>query len=375
MNKIIIILLLLHIAMINCFGQSVYTEVLYKQGAGGVHTYRIPAIIKTLKGTLLVFAEARNNSRNDTGDIDLVLRRSEDKGKTWSEVITVWDDEGNVCGNPCPVVDVETGRIVLLMTWNNGDDTEAMIKARLSKDTRRIFMTMSDDDGITWTEPEEITDDVKKEEWTWYATGPCHGIQISHNKHKGRLIIPCNHGIYGKHTVSHVIISDDGGLNWKIGGIPDGPGNESTVTELKNGDILLNMRGVKELRDQTKPFRLRAVSKDGGLSFVDYGMDEGLIEPVCSGSIINYRKKGKLTETLLFSNPNSETDRIEMTIKKSDDSGKTWEPLLKLSDYPAAYSDLAILDNGDVAIVYETGEKFRYASIVISVIPADMFVR
>ena len=94
---------------------------LFSAGDGGVHTYRIPAIVQTQGGVLLAFAEARHNSRSDTGDIDLVVRRSTDGGRTWGETITVWDDGGNVCGNPCPVVDRRTGRVLLLSTWNNGN--------------------------------------------------------------------------------------------------------------------------------------------------------------------------------------------------------------------------------------------------------------
>ena len=140
---------------------------LFSAGDGGVHTYRIPAIVQTQGGVLLAFAEARHNSRSDTGDIDLVVRRSTDGGRTWGETITVWDDGGNVCGNPCPVVDRRTGRVLLLSTWNNGKDPEKDIHARTSIDTRRVFLLYSDDEGLTWSAPREITASAKKKAWTW----------------------------------------------------------------------------------------------------------------------------------------------------------------------------------------------------------------
>lgn len=353
----------------------VHTDVLFRKGDAGVHTYRIPALVQAADGSIVVFAEARHNSGSDTGDIDLVARRSTDGGRTWSGIITVWDDGGNVCGNPCPVVDRRTGRIVLLSTWNNGKDGESAIHARTSLDTRRVFVLYSDDNGLTWSEPEEITDEVKNPEWTWYATGPCHAVQLQKGKNKGRLVVPCNHGVFGAGTVSHVIYSDDGGDSWHLGGDP-GVGNESTAVELKNGDIMLNMRGPRTKdRVEKGAGRLVAVSNDGGLTFGAPFDEKGLVEPVCNASIVNYTKAGKLTRTLLFSNPDSKTKRKDMTVKQSDDSGKTWRAVYRLSEFPAAYSDLLVLDNGDVAVFYETGEKTSYDTMTFTVIPAEVFMR
>ncbi len=100
---------------------NTYSHI-FEKGEKGYSCYRIPAIVKTTKGTLLAFAEARKNSCSDTGNIDLVLRRSSNDGATWGEMVMVWDDGENTCGNPAPVVVEETGKIILLMTWNNGAD-------------------------------------------------------------------------------------------------------------------------------------------------------------------------------------------------------------------------------------------------------------
>lgn len=147
-------------------------KALFVSGTEGYDTYRIPSLIVTKNGTLLAFCEGRKKNRSDAGDIDLLVKRSMDGGRTWTPQMTLWDDGDNTCGNPCPVVDRDTGTIWLLMTWNLGTDREDEIVSGTSKDTRRVFITSSNDDGKTWKKPKEITDAVKRKEWTWYATGP-----------------------------------------------------------------------------------------------------------------------------------------------------------------------------------------------------------
>jgi sialidase-1 len=121
----------------------------FVSGKDGYHTYRIPVLVVTKKGTLLAFCEGRKKGRADSGDIDLLVKRSEDWGKSWSNQQVVWDDGENTCGNPCPVVDQQTGTIWLLMTWNHGDDSEGEIKNNTGKETRRVWVSRSDDDGVT----------------------------------------------------------------------------------------------------------------------------------------------------------------------------------------------------------------------------------
>ncbi|MCP4643959.1 MAG: exo-alpha-sialidase, partial [bacterium] len=194
-------------------------NAVYKSGEDGYDTYRIPALLVTKAGTLLAFCEGRKGSSSDTGDIDMLVKRSEDLGETWSAQEVIWDDGANVCGNPCPVVDQETGIIWLLMTWNLGSDHERQIIAQESEDTRRVFVTCSEDDGKTWAKPEEATESTKQDNWTWYATGPCTGIQLERGPHKGRLVIPCDHiEAETKKYFSHVIYSDDHGVTWQLGG-------------------------------------------------------------------------------------------------------------------------------------------------------------
>lgn len=375
MRSILLLMTMLITSLVSAQTDNFLSVPLYEKGDAGVHTYRIPAIVQTNKGTILAFAEARRNSRKDTGDIDLVVRRSLDGGQTWSEIITVWDDNENVCGNPTPVVDRLTGRIMLFSTWNNGADHEKDIHARTSIDTRRVFYIYSDDDGVTWSDAREITESVKLPEWTWYATGPCHAIQLTSGKYKNRIVVPCNHGVFGNGTHSHVFYTDDGGKTFHLGGSPE-VGNEATVAELKNGDLLLNMRGPRtEDRMEKGAARLAAISHDGGISFEDPYIEYGLIEPVCNASIINYYRKGKATNNLLFSNPEDMSKRKRMSIRQSTDSGKNWSTVCRFGDYPAAYSDIVILENGDVAILYETGSRTCYEQIVFKRLPSKLFVK
>lgn len=355
-----------------------YVDV-YEAGENQIDTYRIPAIVQTNNGTILAFAEARNASSSDTGNIDMVVKRSTDGGKTWSESILVWDNGNNVCGNPAPIVDRQTGRVILLMTWNKGSDHEPNIFNHTSEDTRRVYVTYSDDHGLTWSTPQDITLSTKHNEWTWYATGPCHGIQLQKGKHKGRLIVSANHGydLEGQcnGNSSHLLFSDDGGATWAIGGGSQNElykGNESTVTELKNGDLMLNMRNAyTEFHAKSGYARRVAISHDSGASFAssDIYHDHMLIEPICQASILNYMPKGKLTDTLLFSNPFS-INRRNMTIKKSTNSGKSWSVVFQDGHSHAAYSDMVNLSNGDVGLLYETGSEHAYDKIRFVIIPA-----
>lgn len=347
---------------------------LFAAGKGGYHTYRIPSIIVTKAGTLLAFCEGRKAGRGDAGNIDLLLKRSTDGGRSWSDQQVVWDDGGNTCGNPCPVVDRSTGTVWLLLTWNLGSDHESAIVAGKSKDTRRVFVTKSIDDGRTWDKPADITTKTKKPNWTWYATGPGVGIQLTRGKHAGRLVIPCDHKTAGS-TVSyhsHAIYSDDGGRTWGLGGSTGDGVNESQVIERADGTLLLNMRRARTV---PAPNRFLAVSADGGASWSPVAADETLIGPRCQGCLVRYDwPQGDRPGRLLFSNPASKTGRVNMTVRMSTDDGRTWPVSRSLHAGPSAYSCLAPLPDGDVACLYEGGSKGPYESIVFARFPVRWLV-
>jgi sialidase-1 len=368
-----------------------FGEPLFVSGQDGYHTYRIPALAVTPKGVVLAFCEGRKTGGGDSGDIDTVLKRSTDNGRTWSAQQVVWDDAANTCGNPCAVVDRDTGTVWLLSTWNRGDDHEGEIIARKSKDTRRVFVCCSTDDGATWTKPREITADVKLANWTWYATGPGSGLQLAHGPHKGRLVIPCDHiEAEPRRYYSHVIYSDDHGQTWRLGGsTPLDRVNECEAVELAGGRMMLNMRNY----DRAKKNRQTAVSDDGGSTWKEQGFDAALLEPICQAAVERFRwpdngQAGRDNNSqrstrnvqrssdgragvVLFSNPANDKGRVNLTVRASFDDGKTWPKARVLHEGPSAYSDLAVLADGRAACLYEAGQRSAYELIVFAVFAPD----
>ncbi len=353
-------LILVFVFTISCRAESL--QYLFESGTEAYATFRIPAIIISNQGTILAFAEGRKKGSSDTGDIDIVLKRSKDTGKTWSALEVVWDQGENVCGNPAPVVDKNSGTIYVLLTWNLGTDRESQIIDQTSEDTRRIFVIHSTDDGESWSEPEEITNSVKKENWTWYATGPCHGIQLEKGENKGRLVIPCDHiEAETKKYYSHTIYSDDFGKTWKLGGsTPQDQVNECAVAELSDGRLMLNMRNY----DRSEKSRKISVSEDGGLSWSNIYSDKTLIEPICQAGLSRYSFADQGRSRLLFSNPANKNKRQNMTLRLSYDEGSTWAKSKVLHEGPSAYSDVIKLPNGNIACLYEAGLKHPYEGIV-----------
>ncbi len=321
----------------------------FRSGEEGFNTFRIPAIVATNKGTLLAFAEGRKEGSGDAGNIDLLLKRSFDKGRTWSPILTVADFGPDTIGNPAPVVDRKTGKIWLLLTSNLGTDKESAILKRTSLESRKVWVTHSSDDGLTWAKPTEITSNVKKPEWTWYATGPGNGIQLK----SGRLVVACDHNRFGevRERYAHVIYSDDHGATWKLGGSAGPDTNESTVAELPNGTLMLNMRSYAG-----RNRRLVSTSTDAGLTWTDPKDDAALVEPVCQASLL---RSGNV---LLFSNPAS-NKRERLAVKVSRDGGKTWPVERVIHQGPAAYSNLIELPRHNIGLLYENGTKSPYEKI------------
>lgn len=335
-------------------------RTVFAEGQDGYAKVRIPAIVATKSGKLLAFAEGRTGG--DSGPIDLVMKHSLDDGNTWSEVRVLWDDGDNTCGNPCPVVDQETGVIWLLMTWNKGTDTESEIMKGKSEDVRHVYVMSSADEGATWSVPKKISQATRLEHWRWYATGPGNGIQLVRGKYAGRLLIPCNHSDHSdpqEHPYrSHVIYSDDHGETWKLGGIHEAKTNESGVVELSDGRILQQMRSYHD-----KGLRAMASSADGGMTWGKVDLATELNTPVCQASIVRYSwpetKNLDNANLIFFSSPRGK-NREKMTVWMSRDDGRTWPKQKMIYSGAAGYSSLVVLTDGQVGMLYE---KDNYKTI------------
>ena len=338
----------LALSQVVCAAGGPEQTVVYRSGQHGYHTYRIPALVATAKGNLLAFCEGRKTGRSDHGDIDLMVKRSTDGGRTWPEQKIVHEEgrtEKVTIGNPCAVVDHNTGIVWLAFCRNND----------------LVFMTHSKDDGITWAMPVEITKNVKDPEWGWYATGPGHGIQLCYGPHKGRLVIPCDcgdskgWGQWDKKGRSLVIYSDDHGKTWQRGEITAKGMNECEVVELANGTLLLSMRNY-----HGKNRRAFSVSSNGGQTWSEPEHHEQVFCPTCQSSIHRYSVKPE--NIILYSGPGGPA-RTHMTIRASYDEGRTWSVSNLLHAGPSAYSDLSRLPDGDIVCLYEGGDKHAYECI------------
>jgi len=336
---------------------------IFVAGRDGYHTYRIPSLIVSAKGTVLAFCEGRKNGRGDSGDIDVVLRRSFDHGATWQPMQIVADDGPNTIGNPCPVVDRERGTIWLPLTRNLGEDAEPQIMKRTSKGTREVWAARSTDDGATWSRPVEITAACKAPDWTWYATGPGVGIQLK----TGRLVIPCDHAVAESGMFrSHVIYSDDRGATWKLGGVIGDKVNECQAAELPDGRLLMNMRSYRG-----NGCRAVSTSRDGGLTWTPPADDPNLVEPVCQAALVGFPDPRDASKhALAFSNPASRA-REKMTVRLSFDGGLAWPAARLLHPGPSAYSALALLADRNLACLYERGARSPYEKITFAKFPVQ----
>ncbi|MEU7855697.1 sialidase family protein [Nonomuraea sp. NPDC049141] len=354
------------------------TSVPYRAGTDGYHTFRIPAAVVTRAGTILAFAEGRHGSAGDSGHIDIVLKRSTDGGATWDgpRVVAAEPHKGTA-GNPAPVV-TRDGRIVLVFVRNGPAATEEKIRRGqvAAADGRRVYVQSSDDDGVTWSAPREITSSVKQPKWRWYATGPGHALELGRGPHAGRIVVPANHslppagadnGTEGKYNGGHSLLSDDGGASWRIGyvdGNPDGylNINESTATELPDGRVYVSSR-----TDSTAPGnRADAYSADGGQTLdAPFRPQAGLVCPVVEGSVLQWDEP----DVLLFSAPGVPDARAVMTVRASTDGGVTWRAVHTVSGLPAAYSDLVRVDADTVGLLYETGDTSPYSTIAFRRVP------
>jgi sialidase-1 len=288
------------------------STVLFDGGTDGFHSFRIPSIIRTNAGTLLAFAEGRKNNDDDFGDINLVYKRSTNHGATWSALGEVEGVGPGTWGNPTAVLDASNGRVWLFMSWNSGTTNQNGTNGYKKIDTwgeRRVYATYSDNDGVTWSTPKDLTSTLVPPNYAWDAVGPGVGIQTKGGPHPGRLIIP---------AIGRNIYSDDGGTTWKYKLIPGGT-SEGTVVELLNGQLMRNDRG-SSLWEANKRRMVSTGTLEGGFS--SWSADPKLLDPRCEGSIIRYNTDAP--SRIMFLNPASTEGRCKMRVRISYDEGKTW---------------------------------------------------
>src|SRR5687767_12716728 len=335
----------------------------FVNGQEGYPAFRIPALLATKHGTLLAFAEGRAHLR-DHAENDIVLKRSADGGKTWGPLHLIHEDGANSLGNPTAVVVRETGRVLLMyQRYAKGFDEHKAEPGYEGPNVCRTLITHSDDDGVTWSEPRDITRQVKRPTVvTSTATGPGIGIQLARGKHAGRILMPFNQGPYGKWQV-YAAWSDDGGETWRYGETAlegtKGYANEVQFVELSDGSVMLNARN--QVGDKLRKI---AISRDGGVTWSATRDDLALIEPECQASLLRHPNNNDPTkDAFLFSNPATQSARTNGTIRLSRDEGKTWAASRVLYPGSFAYSCLASMPDGSVGCLFER-DGYRKTSFV-----------
>jgi len=321
------------------------TEI-FTQGEDKYHTYRIPSITLAPDGTILAFCEGRKNSHWDWDEIHIVMKRSTTGGITWEPMKIIASNGDDTIGNPCVVVDQDTATVWLVYCKNN----------------TQVYTIHSKDNGITWSDPHEITDQVKLDGWTWYATGPGHGIQL----HNGKLVIPCDHREDPRgmrpfdppSLQSHTIYSDDHGTTWKMGGILDPGTDECQIAETRKGLLYMTIRN-NEVEDKV---RLYSYSKDNGITWSRISQAKGLTDPICEGSIVTLPNPDPQTnhDLLLLSNLASNDLRQNLTLNLSYDEGNSWNVSKVLYPGRSGYSDLAVAPDNTILCLYCQGTDYSH---------------
>ena len=331
----------------------------------------------------MAFAEGRVHGTDDFGDINLVMKRSMDQGKTWSSLKILVDYDSLQAGNPAPVVDLHDPKYplgVIYLFFNTGNNHE--YEVRMNQGVREVWMVKSFDLGNTWEEPINITLQTHrpnnpqfnpnytfKEDWRHYANTPGHAFQFQDGKFKGRIFVAANHSVGPpkenfEEYQAHGFFTDDHGKTFQLSESIILPGsNESIAAELSDDRMIMSIRNQRgDIRS-----RILAYSSDGGASWDDAYFEESLPDPVCQASILPIGKRNGKT-VLAHSNASDTNHRNNLTIKISYDEGKTWTKsiLVDRTDDPkksswTAYSDLVNLDNNTIGILYE---RDNYSEVV-----------
>lgn len=318
-----------------------YSDV-FVAGENGIHAYRIPSVIKVPDGNLLAFCEARKESTRDCSPTDMVYKISEDDGDSWSEMKYLLKGRKGSVTNPTPVVDLATNTLWVFFNQTPANLDEHSVEAGVAGNTCTVWAMKSTDNGKSWSSPQNITKQTKKQSWTSIAIGPGIAIQTK----DGTIVVPANHA--PRPWNSFVFYSTDHGKTWSIGEDIAPNTNECQVVELSDGRLMMNMRSYRGPK-----CRAVAESGDKGKTWSDVRDDLSLVDPVCQGSIVSAVLDSR--ECLLFSNPNSAKSRTNLTVRLSLDDGKSWAFSRVIDEGLSAYSCLVPIDDKRVGCLYEEG--------------------
>ncbi|MBB5777085.1 sialidase family protein [Nonomuraea jabiensis] len=352
-----------------------HTQTLWRSipasGSQAATCYRLPAVVKTRNDVLLAFAERRNrNNCADHGAFDVVMRRSTDNGVTWeaSRVVLPSTAGAALQGNATMVAD-SSGPVFLFTT---SEPTASQTTPRTPK------VQVSTDDGVTWSSPKDLSGVIKAPAGAgdWFATGPGHGIQLTQPAHSGRLVVPVYFSVGDTQSV-RLIYSDDHGATWQIGATATYDKSvlklgEQTLVERTDGSILVIARNGAVPDDQTSVHGLaRGVSTDGGQSFDgDFLADGAITAPPTHPALLRQRDKAPYTRILLSApaTPKTDNNPVGMNVRSSFDEGATWRNYdnstnnagVRIDGDHAGYSDMTLLGNGAIGVLYEAGvNRFR----------------
>ena len=373
-----------YFVIFSCFASTLSaqqkTVVVFQAGESGYHTFRIPAIIKHASGSLLAFCEGRKANSSDFGDIDIVMKRSEDGGRTWGPLQVVVDRAESQAGNPAPVFDqldsrYPKGRVLLF--YNTGNQPENTIRKGIGM--REVWYIASVDGGMSWQTPVNITAQVHHPvaleplaaDWRSYANTPGHALQIIQGPFRGRIVVAANHSAGAplprfKDYQAHTFFTNDHAQSFTLGSNVSFEGsNESMAAELANGGVLLNSR------NQSGDVRARIISRsnNGGVSWDTTYYEKGLIDPVNQGAVLTLGfKKGKAI--IVSSHTQDSLRRNHLMLHISRNDGYNWEPVTMIDateaatpkDY-TAYSDLVQITNRRIGVLYE---RNQYKEIVFT---------
>ena len=328
--------------------------------------WRIPILVVAPDSSLLAMCEGRVDGGGANGNIDLILKRSTDSGKTWGPEELIMDGGKDTLVNFCPVVDRSTGVIWLVYARNVGSDNEERIVAGEGA-SGRVFITHSRDSGRTWAKPVEMTDRLTRPGWTWVGGSPAAGIQLK----SGRLLVPAYHAVLPNGDApatyeSHMIYSDDHGKTWQLGETVASGTNECVVAERRDGSIYYSARALR--LDSSRPFpaqfrgwRKAADSSDGGKTWNNLRTETSLVDDPCQGFL--HAMPNTTKPTWIFTQPGGPRRR-NLVARVSFDEGRTWPGFRRLVRGDSGYSSAITMPDGRIGCLYEIWDLERRTTVI-----------